>query len=130
MTNMADPSDGDSTDDASLLPASESPEDVLMDFEFLSRLVVGIGEVAKITDVPKRKLRYWQKKGLIDSVRDESGSTRRFDYVNIKKVLLIKELIDEGYTLDAAAEKVRQRMQMIDEAFRRLARQGDRQGSE
>ncbi|HHP7239716.1 MerR family transcriptional regulator [Longibacter sp.] len=127
---MADPSDGDSTDDASLLPASESPEDVLMDFEFLSRLVVGIGEVAKITDVPKRKLRYWQKKGLIDSVRDESGSTRRFDYVNIKKVLLIKELIDEGYTLDAAAEKVRQRMQMIDEAFRRLARQGDRQGSE
>ncbi len=96
-----------------------------MDFEFLSRLVVGIGEVAEITGVPKRKLRYWQKKGLIDSVRDDSGSTRRFDYLNIKKVLLIKELIDEGYTLNAAADKVRQRMEMIDGAFRRLAEKVD-----
>lgn len=121
MTNMADTPDAEEGNSASSLPESESPEDVLMDFELLSRLVVGIGEVAKITGVPKRKLRYWQKKGLIDSVRDDAGSTRRYDYVNIKKVLLIKELIDEGYTLDAAAEKVRQRMKMIDEAFRRLA---------
>lgn len=121
--NMADSADAEPTDPASSLPESESPEDVLMDFELLSRLVVGIGEVAKITGVPKRKLRYWQKKGLIEPVRDDAGSTRRFDYVNIKKVLLIKELIDEGYTLDAAAEKVRQRMKMIDEAFRRLAQQ-------
>jgi len=123
--NMADTSDVDSTDSASSLPESESPEEVLMDFEFLSRLVVGIGEVAEITGVPKRKLRYWQKKGLIDSVRDDSGSTRRFDYLNIKKVLLIKELIDEGYTLNAAADKVRQRMEMIDGAFRRLAEKVD-----
>lgn len=121
MTNMADTPDAERGNSASSLPESASPEDVLMDFEFLSRLVVGIGEVAKITGVPKRKLRYWQKKGLIDSVRDDAGSTRRYDYVNIKKVLLIKELVDEGYTLDAAAEKVRQRMKMIDEAFRRLA---------
>jgi predicted transcriptional regulator len=117
---MADTSDAERTDSVSSMPEA-SPEDVLMDFEFLSRLVVGIGEVADITGVPKRKLRYWQKKGLIEPVRDESGSTRRFDYVNIKKILLIKELIDEGYTLNAAAENVRQRMNMIDEAFRRLA---------
>jgi DNA-binding transcriptional MerR regulator len=108
------------TTDASA-PDEPSPEDVLMDFDFLSRLVVGIGEVSDITGVPKRKLRYWQQKGLIDPVQDAEGQTRRFDYLNIKKVLLIRELLNEGYTLDAAAEKVERRMEMITEAFRKLA---------
>ena len=97
------------------------PEEIVLDPDLIRRLVVGIGEVAEITDVPQRQLRYWQQKGIIETVRDEEGSTRRFDYLNVKKVLLVKELLDEGYTLDAASEKVEQRMQRLSEAFEQLS---------
>jgi hypothetical protein len=35
-------------------------------------------------------------------------------------MLLIKEMIDEGYTLDASAEKVKKRMEMIEETLNKL----------
>lgn len=35
-------------------------------------------------------------------------------------MLLIKELLDEGYTLDAAANKVNNRMEMIEETLLKL----------
>ena len=97
------------------------PEEVVLDPDLIRRLVVGIGEVAETTGVPQRQLRYWQKKGVIEAVRDGEGTTRRFDYLNVKKVLLVKELLDEGYTLDAAAEKVERRMQRLSKAFEQLA---------
>jgi DNA-binding transcriptional MerR regulator len=97
-----------------------SPSDVVLDPDLIRRLIVGIGEVAEITGVPKRKLRYWQKKGIIDTVQNDEGTTRRFDYLNVKKILLIKELLDEGYTLDAAAGKVERRMERLSEAFEKL----------
>lgn len=98
-----------------------SPEEILLDPDLIRRLIVGIGEVSEITGVPQRKLRYWQDKGIIDTVRDTEGGTRRFDYLNVKKVLLIQELLEEGYTLDAAAEKVESRMKRLSEAFEKLA---------
>ena len=41
--------------------------------------------------------------------------------MNIKKILLIKELLDEGYTLDASAEKVKKRMEMIEEMLTKMS---------
>lgn len=35
-------------------------------------------------------------------------------------MLLIKELIDEGYTLDAAANKIKKRMEMISNTLTQL----------
>ena len=106
------------------------PEEIVLDPDLIRRLVVGIGEVAEITDVPQRQLRYWQQKGIIETVRDEEGSTRRFDYLNVKKVLLVKELLDEGYTLNAASEKVERRMQLLSEAFEQLStRSEEEEGS-
>lgn len=102
------------------MTSKTSLEDLAFDFEFLKKLVVGIGEVAEITDVPVRKIRYWEKKGLISSITEEAGKNRRFDYKNIKKILLIKELIDQGYTLDAAAGKVEKRIDMINQALEEL----------
>jgi DNA-binding transcriptional MerR regulator len=92
------------------------------DANLLGRLVVGIGEVAEITGVPQRQLRYWQDKGIIFPT-DDASSVRRYDYVNIKKILMIKELLDEGYSLDAAAAKVEKRAQNIAAAFRKLSEQ-------
>lgn len=93
----------------------------LLDFDLLKKLVVGIGEVSKITGIPTRKIRYWEEKGAIQSESGAEGSTRRYNYLNVKKMLLIQEMIDEGFTLDAAIKKVEKRMVTLNEAFSKLA---------
>ncbi|MGC4376573.1 MerR family transcriptional regulator [Fictibacillus sp. Mic-4] len=95
--------------------------DPLLDFDLLKKLVVGIGEVSDITGVPTRKIRYWEEKGIIESEKEGEGTTRRYNYINIKKILLIQELIEEGFTLDAAAKKVEARMKNINDVFLKLA---------
>lgn len=97
-----------------------SKKDLSFDFDFLDRLVVGIGEVAQITGIPTRQIRYWEDKEIITSLTEEEGKNRRYDYKNIKKMLLIKELLDEGYTLDASAEKVQKRIELIEETLTKL----------
>jgi DNA-binding transcriptional MerR regulator len=96
-------------------------EAVFWDQDLVSRLVVGIGEVAEITGVPQRQLRYWEEKGYIQSVSGTGGTTRRYDFCTIKKVILIKELMDDGYTLAAAAKKVEMRLETLVEAFKKLS---------
>lgn len=98
----------------------KSDKDLSFDFDFLDKLVVGIGEVSQITGIPTRQIRYWEDKGIIKSLTEEEGKNRRYNYENIKKVLLIKELLDEGYTLDASAEKVNKRMEMIEHTLSKL----------
>lgn len=96
--------------------------DLSFDFEFLDKLIVGIGEVSQITGIPTRQIRYWEDKGIITSLTEEEGKNRRYDYKNIKRMLLIKELLDEGYTLDAATSKIQNRMEMIEETLKKLKR--------
>lgn len=95
-------------------------KELLLDFDFLKKLVVGIGEVSQITGIPTRQIRYWEEKGILKSLTEEEGKNRRYDYLNIKKILLIKELLDEGYTLDASVEKVKKRMTMIEEMLSKM----------
>lgn len=99
---------------------SDTNKDLSFDFDFLDKLVVGIGEVSQITGIPTRQIRYWEEKGIIESLTEEEGKNRRYNYENIKKMLLIKELMEEGYTLDASAEKVKKRMEMIEETLNKL----------
>ncbi|MDR3680858.1 MAG: MerR family transcriptional regulator [Flavipsychrobacter sp.] len=98
----------------------KSDIDILMDVEFLVSVIVAIGEVANITGVPQRKIRYWDEKGLIEPV-DTTSTTRQYDYLNIKKIVLIKDLLDEGYTLDTTAKKLNERCQKMAEVFKRAA---------
>jgi DNA-binding transcriptional MerR regulator len=98
----------------------KSDIDILMDVEFLVSVIVAIGEVANITGVPQRKIRYWDEKGLIEPV-DTTSTSRQYDYLNIKKIVLIKDMLDEGYTLDVAAKKVNERCQKMAEVFKRAA---------
>ena len=101
--------------------AKEVQKELLLDFDFLRKLVVGIVEVSQITGIPTRQIRYWEEKGIITSLTEEEGRNRRYDYLNIKKILLIKELLDEGYTLDASVEKVKKRMAMIEETLTKMS---------
>lgn len=88
--------------------------------ELIKKMVVSIGDVSAITLLPIRQLRYWEDKGIITSVAESGGKTRRFDYANIKKVLLIKELMDEGYTLEASVKKVDERIKNLSQVFSQL----------
>lgn len=99
-------------------------EDLSFDFDFLEKLVVGIGEVSQITDIPTRQIRYWEEKEIIESLSEKEGKNRKYDYKNIKKILLIKELLDEGYTLDSASEKIKKRMELIENTLNKLNGKG------
>jgi DNA-binding transcriptional MerR regulator len=99
----------------------KSDIEILMDVEFLVSVIVAIGEVANITGVPQRKIRYWDEKGLIEPV-DPTSTYRQYDYLNIKKIVLIQELLDEGFTLDVAARKVNERFSKMAEVFKRVSR--------
>ncbi|MCK0203811.1 MerR family DNA-binding transcriptional regulator, partial [Ornithobacterium rhinotracheale] len=37
--------------------------DISFDFDFLDKVIVGIGEVSQITKIPTRQIRYWEDKG-------------------------------------------------------------------
>lgn len=89
------------------------------DLDFLKKLIIGIGEVSEMTEVPTRQIRYWEEKGYIKS-ESTQGKNRRYNYYNIKKILLIKELLDEGYTLEASVAKVDKRVKMINDALNKL----------
>lgn len=103
---------------------TKKKQDLSFDFDFLNKLIVGIGEVSQITGIPTRQIRYWEDKNVIRSLTEEEGKNRRYDYENIKKMLLIKELLDEGYTLDASAEKIKKRMELIEETLSKLKNKG------
>lgn len=45
------------------MPIDNEKLTTVVDFSLLSKLVVGISEVAKITGIPTRKIRYWEEKG-------------------------------------------------------------------
>lgn len=83
--------------------------DFSFELNFLDNLIVGIGEVSMMTNIPTRQIRYWEEKGLIESLTEEEGKNRRYNYKNVKKMLLIKEMMDEGFTLDSAAQKARKK---------------------
>ncbi|TLS72613.1 MerR family transcriptional regulator [Aliarcobacter thereius] len=92
----------------------------LFDPNLVSKLLVTIGDVSEVTKIPQRKLRYWEDKGIIQSSSKEDGTTRKYDYLNIKKIILIKELLDEGFTLDASVKKVEERVEKLQIAFNKL----------
>jgi MerR family transcriptional regulator, global nitrogen regulator len=92
----------------------------LFDPKLISQLLVSIGDVSDVTGIPQRKLRYWEDKGIITSSSSKEGGTRKFDYVNIKKILLIKELLDEGFTLDASVKKIEERIIKLKKSFAAL----------
>jgi DNA-binding transcriptional MerR regulator len=98
---------------------STADVNILMDVDFLVSVIVAIGEVANITGVPQRKIRYWDEKGIIEPV-DKTSTYRQYDYLNIKKIILVQELLDEGYTLDVSAKKVNERCIKVAEVFERL----------
>jgi MerR family redox-sensitive transcriptional activator SoxR len=86
---------------------------IILDKEFQQKLAqiinnndwhLGIGDVANATGVSQTKLRYWERKGYIESTQGK-GQNRKFTYMMLMKVYQMKLLLDQGYTLSVAAQK-------------------------
>lgn len=75
---------------------TEANKDLSFDFDFLDKLVVGIGEVAQITSIAPRQIRYWEEKGIIVSLTEEEGKNRRYNYENIKKNVAYQRTVGRG----------------------------------
>lgn len=76
-------------------------------------LLVGISELSELVGVSPRQLRYWEKKGFIQSVETDSTGPRKYRLPTVVKVEIIKQYLDEGYTLTKAVEKATAHIQKI-----------------
>jgi len=68
--------------------------------ELMDRLRLGIGQAAALCDVSIRQLSYWTDKGIITPIDEEKN--RSYDYAALEKVALIKQALDQGYSLEGA----------------------------
>ncbi|MGY5340131.1 MerR family transcriptional regulator [Levilactobacillus spicheri] len=75
----------------------------------LDEMVLGIGDVARVTGVSQSQLRYWERKGYIQTSELADGGNRKFTYKTALQVKQIKMLLDEGYTLVSAVARARKR---------------------
>jgi DNA-binding transcriptional MerR regulator len=66
----------------------------------LERLELGIGQAAQLCGVSIRQLSYWTDKGIITP--SDQGGSRTYHYQAIEKVCLIKQALDQGYSLEGA----------------------------
>jgi DNA-binding transcriptional MerR regulator len=71
--------------------------------KLLERLELGIGQAAHLCGVSIRQLSYWTDKGLIQPT--QGGGSRTYDYAAIEKVCLIKQALDQGYSLEGAVSE-------------------------
>ena len=69
---------------------------------------VSIGVAAKASNTTVKMLRYWEEQGYITPERVYSGSRgyRFYSHDDVQKITRIKNYIDQGYTLQAAAKMV------------------------
>ncbi|MFP7737470.1 MerR family transcriptional regulator [Priestia aryabhattai] len=87
--------------------------------EFFKRIHLHISELSEITGIPQSTLENWEKKGFILSTLREDN-VPGYDYINVKKVLLIQEALKDGYELTEAVEIVEKRNTYLYESLRRF----------
>lgn len=94
-------------------------QQLLCDIPFLLDLLIGIGEVSEMSGVSQRQLRYWQEKGLVKTLNEQTNTTRKFDYYSVKKIILIRDFINLGYALDDAASKADDELKPLKKAIKK-----------
>lgn len=72
--------------------------------QLFENLEIGIGGVSSSLGVSQRQLRYWEQKGYIKPINEDSG-VRHYSLATVYLIAFIKDQLDAGYTLDAAVKK-------------------------
>jgi DNA-binding transcriptional MerR regulator len=73
----------------------------------MSENTFSIGDTAKMASVSQKQIRNWEARGHIpeaERIVYGSRSFRRFTLEQVRLITRIRELVDQGYTLPAAAE--------------------------
>lgn len=86
--------------------------------DLIARLRLGIGQAADLCDVSIRQLSYWTDKGIITPVDEEKN--RSYDYAELEKVALIKQALDQGYSLEGAVAEAEAFVKRRDQERKRL----------
>ena len=68
----------------------------------------GATEVASRVGITLRQLYYWERLGIVRPMRESFGDRlfRRYTDRDVRVLREVKRLVDEGYVLNRAAEKV------------------------
>jgi DNA-binding transcriptional MerR regulator len=80
--------------------------------ELLTHLQLTTGKAAEFCDISRRQLCYWTDKGIIDTLEgeeedfSEDGARRVYDFTALRRVLLIKQLLEQGRGLKRATREV------------------------
>lgn len=75
----------------------------------IDEMILGIGDVARVTGVSPSQLRYWERKGYVHSAEVTGGGNRKFSYKTVIEIRQIKTFLDEGYTLSSAVQRAQKR---------------------
>ena len=86
--------------------------------ELMERLRLGIGQAAALCDVSIRQLSYWTDKGIITPVDEEKN--RCYDFIALEKVALIKQALDQGYSLEGAVAEADSFLKRRDQERQRI----------
>ena len=73
-----------------------------------------IGDTSEMTGVSQKKIRHWESRGYIpEAARSVCGERayRRFTQQQVDAIRKVKEYLDQGYSLLAAANKAKQALQ-------------------
>lgn len=84
----------------------------------LQEMVLGIGQAANVSGVSVRQLAYWTDKGYFSPAG--RGKSRAYDWPAIEKANLIKQVLDQGCTLAAAAAAAEEFLRIRDEERMRV----------
>ena len=73
---------------------------------------IGMTEATQRIGVSSERLRYWELKGVITPYYITKGSKkiRRYSEEDVKLAMEIKRLIEEGYTLQGATRKAKEKL--------------------
>lgn len=87
--------------------------------ELLQNLQLTTGKAAEFCDISRRQLCYWTDKGIVDTVEGdgedygEEGARRVYDFTALRRVLLIKQLLEQGRGLKRATREVESYLQLL-----------------
>ncbi|WP_037464646.1 MerR family DNA-binding transcriptional regulator [Shimazuella kribbensis] len=71
-----------------------------MDLNGLKNQKLTIGQVAELAHVAPSAIRHWEKRGLIEPLRDEENGYRLYTRTHLRQILLISTLRNNVYLLE------------------------------
>lgn len=75
---------------------------------FNSRLRITLSELSEASEVSPSQIRYWEKKGYIQSSQGQKNQSHKYTIKTLGTVMGIKYYLNQGFTLAAAYEKQNQ----------------------